>query len=598
MPSSHNRLSQFWQELKRRKVVRVITVYAAAAFVIIELINNVTEPLKLPDWTPTLVIILLFIGFIFAILLSWIYEITPEKGMVKTKPVKKLKPEDIPKSSHGWMISTYISLVIIAGLIALNLFRDRNEAINNDTLIKSIAVLPFHNYTGDQVQDPMCFGLTDEVISHLFKVKSFDEVRSLTSVLPYRDSEQGATEIAETLKVNYILEGSLKRINDKFRVTAQLIEPQSDQPIWVKDYDMLYSQVVGIPAEIALTIAEHLKAFISKEEQERIERIPTFNGHAYRLIQESKSSFYSHMKTATPEEIDLAVQAANIDPTYAEAFAWAGYMIATQGNVYGYKSIQTVAWDALSNFETALDIDPDNATAHYGMAWINEFQKYNYVSAEKEYLKAIELEPNNSLFTRFYSAFLVRRSLFEQGLSYRYRSDSLNGITDWSIQMWIFGLSGNAPGTNEIFESYILQNENIDSELVGSSLVYISEYALSIPYLVNYQFPRAKAHLALAYYYTGSYDMAELILSQLKSSSQRTTVGSPKFFIGLYYSGIHEVDTAFIWLEKAYENRSPELSWLKTYPQFESIKNDPRYCDLYERSGHKAYDKYIARKIK
>ena len=300
-----NKLSQFWQELKRRKVIRVISVYAASAFVILELVGILSPSLRLPEWAMNFILVILIIGFIISIVLSWFYDIHPEGGMVKTRPVKKLKPEDIPKSSHGWMISTYISLVIIAGLIALNLFRDKNEVINNDILIKSIAVLPFHNYTGDQNQDPMCFGLTNEVISHLFKVKSFDEVRSHTSVLPYRDSEQGATEIANALKVNYILEGSLKRINDKYRVTAQLIEPQSDQPVWVKDYDMEYSQVVGIPAEIALNIAEHLKAFISMDEQERIERIPTFNGQAYRLIQEYGSVNPYGYQAESPEMHNL-----------------------------------------------------------------------------------------------------------------------------------------------------------------------------------------------------------------------------------------------------------------------------------------------------
>ena len=93
MPGNPNKLSQFWQELKRRNVVRVITVYAGAAFVIIELINNITEPLRLPDWTPTLVIVLLAIGFPIVIIFSWIYDIHPEGGMVKTEPSEKVKAE-------------------------------------------------------------------------------------------------------------------------------------------------------------------------------------------------------------------------------------------------------------------------------------------------------------------------------------------------------------------------------------------------------------------------------------------------------------------------------------------------------------------------
>ena len=116
-----NKLSQFWQELKRRNVVRVITVYAGAAFVIIELINNITDPLRLPEWTPTFVIVLLAIGFPIAIIFSWIYDVHPEGGIVKTKPAEKDKAEDIPKSSKSWKIASYISFVVIVALIVLNI---------------------------------------------------------------------------------------------------------------------------------------------------------------------------------------------------------------------------------------------------------------------------------------------------------------------------------------------------------------------------------------------------------------------------------------------------------------------------------------------
>ena len=591
-----NKLSQFWQELKRRNVARVITVYAGAAFVILELIDIIAEPLKLPSWLLPVVIILLSIGFIIAIILSWIYDIHPEVGMVKTEPVEKVKAEEVPKSSNSWKIASYISFVVIVGLIALNIFGGKRGARINESLAKSIAVLPIHNYSGDPDQEPMCLGLTNEVISHLFKVKSFDEVRSLRSVLQYRNSEQSATEIAQALNVNYVLEGSLNRINNDIRLTAQLIEPRSDHPIWVMDYDMQSSKVVGIPAEIALNLAEHLKAFITEDEQERIERMPTLNEEAYRLIQKSKSSFFSHIATASPVEIEWALQATKLDPTYAEAFAWVGYLIFSQGNVYGNKNVETVTWDALNNFEMALDLNPNNATAHHGMAWIDEFQKYNYITAEKEYLKAIELEPNNPAHTFAYSDFMVRRSLFKQGLSFRYRTDSLNGSIAWDQHMWILGLSGNVSETIKIYESYVSQNENINEEIVGSSLVYIEEYPLSIPYLIGYHFPRPKAHLALAYYYTGSHEKAESIVNELKSMSSQTTAGSPEFFVGFYYSGINEVDSAFVWLEMAYENRSLEFSWLKTYPQFENIKDDTRYRYLYERCGHKAYDDYLTSK--
>jgi len=217
-----NNLSQFWQELKRRKVVRVVSVYAAASFVILELVSIIAEPLRLPEWTLALVIVLLCSGFIIAVILSWIYDIHPEGGIVKTEPAHKVKSEDIPASTNSWKIATYVSVVIITGLVLLNIFGNRNGVKINESLAKSIAVLPFHNLSGDDEQDYICLGLTGEIISHLFKVRSFDEVRSLTSVLNYMEPDRNIPGIAEELGVNYILEGSFKRIGDEMRVTAQL----------------------------------------------------------------------------------------------------------------------------------------------------------------------------------------------------------------------------------------------------------------------------------------------------------------------------------------------------------------------------------------
>ena len=125
MPQPSNKISQFWQELKRRKVVRVITVYAAAAFVILELLSIIIEPLRLPEWTLQFAIVFLCIGFIIAVILSWIYDVHPEGGIVKTEPAHKTKAEDVPQSSNNWKIASYISFVVIVVLIVFNIVSRR-----------------------------------------------------------------------------------------------------------------------------------------------------------------------------------------------------------------------------------------------------------------------------------------------------------------------------------------------------------------------------------------------------------------------------------------------------------------------------------------
>jgi len=121
MPDNPSKVSQFWQELKRRKVVRVITVYAAAAFVLLELVDIVSPSLRLPEWTMNFIIVLLCVGFIITVIVAWIYDIHPEGGIVKTKSVHKVKPGEEHTGSNSWKIASYISFVVIVGLIVLNI---------------------------------------------------------------------------------------------------------------------------------------------------------------------------------------------------------------------------------------------------------------------------------------------------------------------------------------------------------------------------------------------------------------------------------------------------------------------------------------------
>ena len=143
MPENADNPLSFWQELKRRKVVRVIIVYAAASFVILELVSIVAEPFGLPDVTIKFVFVLLCVGFIISIILSWIYDVTPE-GIEKTKPVTEITQEDKPGTSKSWKVASYISFVVIVVLIILNIV-PRTGNKENEILDKSIAVLPFRN---------------------------------------------------------------------------------------------------------------------------------------------------------------------------------------------------------------------------------------------------------------------------------------------------------------------------------------------------------------------------------------------------------------------------------------------------------------------
>ncbi len=156
MSYNPNKLSQFWQELKRRRVIHVITVYASAAFVIIELINNLAEPLNLPANLLTIVVIVLAVGFPLAIVFSWLYDLTSE-GIEKTKPIKEVREGEKTVVPNAWRIATIISFVVIIGLVTINIVMGTRGLRSGD--IESLMILPFDNFTGDDQLDYVAAGM-------------------------------------------------------------------------------------------------------------------------------------------------------------------------------------------------------------------------------------------------------------------------------------------------------------------------------------------------------------------------------------------------------------------------------------------------------
>jgi len=580
MSDKPNNPFQFWQELKRRRVIRFIPVYAAASFVLLELVDIIAEPFGLPDWTINLVLVLLGIGFIISIILSWVYDVTPE-GVQKTKPISKVteSQKEMPAKMIGWKIATYISAVIVIGLLLVNIFGSGKQVEVDTSLEKSIAVLPFHNFSEESDQEFMCLGLTDEIITKLFKIKSFDKVVSLSSVLTY---------------------GKYTKIGDHVRVSAQLIEPKNDKHIWQNEYDRPYKEIILIQSDIALQIAAHIKAFLTESETQNIQKIPTTNHEAYELLKKTTYIFYTQGFSALTQMLDLANKAIELDPNFVDAYAWAGSFTLWKGNYAGEREIQSAARDALLFFKKAQELDQNNAPAHTGIGQINELAKWDYIKAEKEFLKAIELEPNNLYLYGGPIEFFLKMHRLEDALLYIKKCQETDITNSFSNMIQTYILSGNK---KEAYNSISLESSVEQAHRwVGENYIWLEEYDSAKIYLESaiqseqpdMLTPRFQSYLALVYKKTNSNQKALKIINQLIAKSDSTSTGSPAYFTGWYYSGIGEVDSAFYWLEKAYKNRSPEMPWLKVDPVLNNLKEDDRYWDLYERTGHKAYDDYMA----
>jgi len=402
-----NKLFQFWQELKRRRVIHVIVVYATAAFVILEAVDIIFPRLNFPDWTVTFVMILLAVGFPIALIFSWIFDVTPE-GLEKTKPSQEIPKEARSRTPNSWRIATYISVVIIIGLIAFNIFGSRRGARINDSLEKSIAVLPFLNLSGDPGQDYICEGLTGEIINNLYKIESLNRVPSLTSVLNYRNSNKNIVEIADELQVNYILECQYKKLSDQLRFSTLLIEPGSGKHIWQHDFDRPMAELSAIPSDIALEIAVQLEAVITNPEKENIRKVYTTNPEAYELYH--LADFYKRNnrdKKGLASSIILLKEAIDLDPEFALAYTSLAESYLLQ---YWFKFEQSgdLITKAREAIESALKINPGLAEGYIALANYYYIGFLDYTKALDQLDQASELMSDHTRID-FRTAVIYRR---------------------------------------------------------------------------------------------------------------------------------------------------------------------------------------------
>ena len=397
-----NNPSQFWQELKRRKVTRVITVYAAAAFVILELVSIIVEPLKLPEWTLPMIIVLICVGFIITVILSWIYDVHPEGGIVKTEPAHKVKSEEIPKSSNSWKIASYISFVVIVGLIVLNIIPRTGK---KEVLDKSIAVLPFRNDSPEQTEMYFIDGTMESILDNLCKIKDL-RVVSRSSVEQYRDNPKPIPAVAEEMNVSYVLEGSGLRHGDNIKLTIQLIDAVNDNHLWSNTYYRKAEEIFELQSDIAQLVAKEIEVVITPEEQQLLQKIPTSSLSALNYYQKGREM----LRKYEPEEGDIyflneAERLFNLalehDPTYSMAYVGAGevyyWYVQRYLNLRKGDSAKLISDTIIELTDLALKYDPQNSEAHTLRGDYYYWIDVNHSNALEEYEKALDYNPNDHI---------------------------------------------------------------------------------------------------------------------------------------------------------------------------------------------------------
>lgn len=432
MAPGSNKLSRFWQEIKRRKTDRVIIVYAATAFIILQLADILAPSLSLPSWVFNFIIVILAIGFPVAGIFSWFFDITP-KGIEKTKPVSDKKRHKIHENVTPWKGTLLASLFIIIVLIAYNIARSTSGSGEIRRMAKTIAVLPFTNLSESNEHSYLGDAITDEIIMQLQKIEKFT-VRSFTSVLQYKERLEPVPVIARELEVNFIVEGSVQVFDDRFRIKVQLIRAGKDYHLWGDTYEEEWKNIFSVQPEIAKKIADNLKTILTKDEIKRIEKKPTDNASAYskylsgkQIADEARYFFLRGIKYTDSTSFDNAIQsydqAINYDSTFALAYAkrailytWSYYIGSRDSN-----KIKKCRQD----IDKAMKLDPQLPQLKIAEGFYYYYCLKDYSEALKHFREASDLEPENwepvfymALVHRRYGNWTESQSLMNKVLRY------------------------------------------------------------------------------------------------------------------------------------------------------------------------------------
>src|SRR5499425_1664627 len=262
-------MSGFFEEVQRRKVYRVAAAYIIAAGFIIQIGSAVFPAWELPNWAFRLVVVLLLMGFPIALILAWAYDVTPQG--IRVTPGSHRRRNLIMLIASGVIISAGAGFFLLP----------RASARKID---KSIAVLPFQSLSDEKENAYFADGIQDDILTNLSKIGDL-KVISRMSVMSYRgDGVRNAREIGKALGVGSLLEGSVRRVGNRVRVSVQLINADDDEHIWAEDYDRELTDVFAIQTDLAQKIASALQAKLSPNEKERLDRQPTQNSDAYLLF--------------------------------------------------------------------------------------------------------------------------------------------------------------------------------------------------------------------------------------------------------------------------------------------------------------------------
>lgn len=486
---------------------------------------------------------------------------------------------------RAWVLRSLLMVIaVILSLLAFWLFRTRSTS---STRIRSLAVLPLESLSGDGTQDYFADGMTDELITELGQISAL-RVVSRTSVMQYKHAQKSLPQIARELNVDAVVEGTVLRSGGQIRITAQLIEATADKHLWAKSYEGDLRDTLALQKEVASAIASEIRIELTPGEQASLKNARVVNPEAYEDYLRGRYFWNKRTTDGLKRAVGYFDRAVDEDPTYAPAYAGLADTYALLGDwEYGVLPPSDAYPKAKAAALKALELDNSLSEAHTSLAFAQDVYDWDWASAEKEFKRAIELNPGYATAHHWYASHLSELGRNNEAIAEAKKAESLDPLSliIGADKAGIFLIARRNDEALEQSRKTVDMDPNfpIAHLELGQAFVQTHKYKEAIG-----EFQKARelsggsssctSNLAYAFAVSNRRADALSILNELKARPTRNSAE-----IALIYVGLGDNDSAMNWLGKAYEEHfNPSIL---ARPAFDPLRNDTRYEQLVRRIG-------------
>jgi TolB-like protein/DNA-binding winged helix-turn-helix (wHTH) protein/Tfp pilus assembly protein PilF len=484
-----------------------------------------------------------------------------------------------------WKLAGFALLLLAAGLVVLILLRSHSSAP-----IRSLAVLPLENLSGDASQDYFSDGMTDELITELGQIGDL-RVISRTSAMTYKGTHRTLPQIAQELNVDAVVEGAVLRSGSQVRITAQLIMANADKQLWAKSYEGDLRDTLKLQSQVARAIAEEIRMKLTPHEQAVLSNVNGVKPEAYEAYLKGRYFWNKRTADGLSKAIDYFEEAIAWKPDYAQAYAGLADSYALAGDwKYGLLAPAEAYPKAKTAAIKAIALDGTLGEPHISLAFCLDNFDWDWEAGGKEFARGIELSPGYAIGYEWYGWHLAALGRNKEAVAEVEKAASLDPLspsigTDLAEELLVA----------HRFDEAIKQSRKI---MVLDPFFAPTHYVLGQALVQKHSYPEAiaelqkavelspgstafAANLAYAYAASGKRDEASKILNDLMNRSPQAFSNAPE--IAMVYVGLDDKEQALVWIEKAYKERfSP---WVLMRPCFDPLRPDPRFQDLLHRVG-------------